>query len=155
HPVYLLRHQNEKTNHALSAWWKQADNPSSKAGASIRKSWSLADPRDLSLWRHDGPGVGEVSPPGSFALASEGETIVAGIYPSGVYSHLISTKDRGVLISPRFNLDEKYDLWLRVAGDGGAAARYVVQNYPRDGSVFPVTKLSGGQWQWVKLGLDY
>jgi len=155
YPFFVLRHQDQKTNETMATWWQKSREAIAHTNRTSTKRWSFANSRDFVSWRNDGPGVAEVSPAGSFALAADGEKIVAGIYPSGVYSHLISTKDRGVVLSPRIKLDDKYDLWLSVAGDGGAMARYVVQNYPRDGTVFPVTKLSGGQWQWLKLGLDY
>jgi hypothetical protein len=155
HPFFLLRGTGEKSAGDMAGWWKNVKESMSQTNRNFPKRWNLADAGDFAPWRHDGPGVGEISPTGSFAIAPEGEKVLTGIYPSGVYSHLISSKDRGVLLSPRFKLDEKYDLWLRIAGDGGAVARYVVQNYPRDGSVFPVTRLGGGEWQWVKLGLDY
>ena len=156
HPFFLLQHEGAKTNSpddTLTAWWKKA-----AAGTTNRaypKKWNLTNAADFAAWRHDGPGVGGISPAGSFAVASEGESILTGIYPAGVYSHLLSSKDRGVVLSPTFQLDEKYDLWMRIAGEGGAMARYVVQNYPRDGTIYQVSRPGGGQWRWVKLGLDY
>jgi hypothetical protein len=44
---------------------------------------------------------------------------------------------------------------VRAAGDGGAVLRYVVENYPRDGSIYPVTRLNGGGWKWIKHSLAY
>ncbi len=155
HPFFLLRPVGGKGAGGLAAWWSNVKQSTSQTNRNYPHRWNLTDAHDYAGWRRDGPGVGEISPSGSFAIAPEGEKVLTGIYPAGVYSHLISSKDRGVLLSRHFKLDEKYDLWLRIVGDGGAVARYVVQNYPRDGSVFPVTRLSGGQWQWVKLGLDY
>ena len=47
---------------------------------------------------------------------------------------LLSTKERAVLFSNRFKC-EGGTLWLRVAGTGGVKAKYVVQNYPRTGTI--------------------
>ena len=158
HPFFVLQQMVEKTNlpkGVLSAWREKVEAAANQTNRAYPKWWNLTNVVDFTAWRHDGNGAAEISTAGSLAIAPEGDRIIAGIYPAGVYSHLLSSKDRGVLLSPRFMLDEKYNLWLRIAGDGGSVARYVVQNYPRDGSVYPVTRLSGGQWRWVKLGLDY
>ena len=158
HPFFLLRQKDAKPDaftNALSIWRRKLEEAESQQKRTYPQRWNLTSAADFAAWRHDGPGAAAIARAGSFAIAPDGDTILTGIYPAGVYSHLTSSKDRGVLLSPRFMLDEKLDLWLRIAGDGGAVARYVVQNYPRDGSVYPVTRLTGGQWRWVKLGLDY
>ena len=152
HPFYLLTQTNAPA--ALPAWWPGAGKPASPDAPAIRH-WDLTTPAGYADWRHDGAAVAETRAAGEFAVAPEGDRILTGIYPAGVYSHLLSTKDRGVLLSPHFQLDGRYDLWLRIAGDGGPVARYAVQNYPRDGTVFPVNRVNGGQWHWMKFGLDY
>ncbi len=159
HPFFLLGRRDENTNSAkgpLSAWRSKIEETTDHQTArQYPKRWNLASSEGLTHWRQDGKGMVGASAAGAFAIAADGDSILTGVYPAGVYSHLTSSKDRGVLLSPKYQLDQKYDLWMRVMGEGGAVARYVVQNYPRDGSVFPVTKLNGAQWRWVKLGLDY
>ena len=158
HPFFLLRKKDAKADafeNAMTVWRKKIEETGSQQKRIYSKRWNLASAPDFATWRHDGSGAAEISRAGAFAIAAGGDAVLTGIYPAGVYSHLTSSKDRGVLLSPRVLLDEKLDLWLRITGDGGAVARYVVQSYPRDGSIYPVTKLTGGQWQWVKLGLDY
>jgi Protein of unknown function (DUF1553)/Protein of unknown function (DUF1549)/Concanavalin A-like lectin/glucanases superfamily/Planctomycete cytochrome C len=88
-------------------------------------------------------------------ISDKEDKVIASVLPSGVYSHGDSTKDIGVLHSSRIELDGTYDLWLRMAGDGNAMARYSVQSYPRDGTVYPVERLRDGQWRWKKFPLDY
>ncbi len=157
-PFYMLNQitaSNSMATNALAIWRKQIEETESKAALVPVKRWSLTNSTELKEWHHDGPSVADISPAASFSIRTEGDTVIAGIYPSGVYSHLVSSKDRGVMLSPRFVLDAKYDVWLHVLGTGGSVARYVVQNYPRDGSIYPVTRLSEGKWQWVKFGLDY
>jgi hypothetical protein len=77
-----------------------------------------------------------------------------GIYPSGVYSHLLSTKHAARLTSRYVHLDGIYDVWLQVIGEGGSSARYVVQDYPRDGSIYPVHEITP-EWHWQKFDLAY
>jgi len=158
HPFFVLENSLTNTNSGvldIKAWWQQIKEQSNRGHSLAVTNWNLASERDYKEWHHDGPGVASVSKAGEFTLSIAGKDVVTGIYPAGVYSHLISSKDRGVILSPRLQLTDKYDLWMRIAGDGDAVARYVVQNYPRDGTVFPYTQLHSGNWHWVKQGLDY
>ncbi|MSR37585.1 MAG: DUF1553 domain-containing protein [Planctomycetes bacterium] len=143
---------NEGKHEAPLQDWRKA-NAAARATASIE--YDLALPAALKQWRRSGIAVQETSAAGAFAIADKGEKCLLGIYPAGTYSHLTTMKDRGVLLSPSIALDRSYDLWLRVTGDGGAAVRYVVQHYPRDGSVFPITELNSGQWRWLHFSLNY
>jgi len=54
-------------------------------------------------------------PAGSFALKGEGENVFQGVYPAGVYSHLISDKHAAVMGSPRMTVSGN-NLWVRAAG---------------------------------------
>lgn len=123
--------------------------------------WDLTDRETLNQWFHYGNGLPEQpAEAGDFVVATEGPQAIAGIYPAGVYSHLLSSKHAGVLTSPDVFLDGPYELWLRIAGGGRAMARYVVQNFPRDGSVYPVTQLTDQQdlaspWRWQKYNISY
>jgi len=122
--------------------------------------WEPADPAKYRDWFPQGPGLaGQPAPAGDFALAPDGQGAVEGIYPRGVYSHLLSSKYGARLTSLDVHLDEEYDLWVRVRGGGQASARYVVQNYPRRGTVYRVAELKdeGKQagWQWKKFDLAY
>ncbi|MCF7788269.1 MAG: DUF1553 domain-containing protein [Prosthecobacter sp.] len=67
---------------------------------------------------------------GEFAVTETG----VRIHPSGYFSDLTSTKDRAVLFSSRFK-NPGGTLWFRIAGNGGVKAKYVVQNYPRTGTI--------------------
>jgi hypothetical protein len=136
--------------------WKALREQANGAETSKRvHHWNLADPSDASKWFAEGPSATRPAHSGTWALSTEGESIVQNILPSGTYSHLVSTKDRGLLHSPRIQLDQPYDLWLLVNGDGNAMARYAVQNYPRDGTVYPVERMNGSRWHWRKFPLDY
>lgn len=117
--------------------------------------WNLGKANDYGQWFRTGNGLPErPSFAGEFAVAPSGEKGILGIYPSGAYSHLLSTKHAARLTSRYMHLDGIYDVWLQVAGDGGASTRYVVQDYPRDGSIYPAHQLSP-QWHWQKFDLTY
>ncbi|MEL6895948.1 MAG: PSD1 and planctomycete cytochrome C domain-containing protein, partial [Planctomycetota bacterium] len=126
---------------------------------------------------------------GQFAVATEPGQAIAGIFPSGIVSHTVSSKSPSRLTSvdvtlrsrssaekspnpdakseepnDRANADPLPDgsisigadqvLWLQVIGDGGAMSRYVVQDYPRNGTVYPVTQLKP-TWRWIRYDLSY
>lgn len=119
------------------------------------QGWDLSDPAQANRWHAFGSGsITHPRPAGDFSIPSEGETAVAAIYPTGVYSHLLSTKHGGRLLSPDIELKGEWDLWVRAIGDGGASLRYVVQHYPRSGTVYPVVTLKP-QWQWHRFDLSY
>lgn len=118
------------------------------------KRWDLRKDK----WFTDGQGVKQgATKPGEFSIASEGSGIITRVYPGGVFSDLISTKDRGVLISPRFKCEGGF-LWMRSAGAGGARAKYVVQNYPRTGTIHKAKEFTAEGdtiLGWHKLDLNY
>ncbi len=119
------------------------------------RRWQLSEPDDYAAWFPKGAGLpAEPHPAGTFAIEGEGEAVLTGIYPAGVYSHGVSSHHPARLTSPAVPLDGEYDLWVRSLGDHGAAQRYVVQNYPRNGTVFPVTQLKP-RWRWQRYSLKY
>lgn len=123
------------------------------------KLWDLSQPEQYQQWFREGLGLDRrPNPAGSFSVSETDDVGLSGIYPSGVYTHLISSKNAGRLTSPDFDLDRNYDLWLQVRGGGKSMSRYVVQNYPRNGTVYPVTEYKGDgaeKWQWKKYDLKY
>ena len=52
------------------------------------------------------------------------------------------------------DLGEDLALWGLVAGEG-ARLRYVVQDYPRQGTVYQTAGIGGGAWEWKRLDLAY
>lgn len=125
------------------------------AEPSAKHAWNLSTKRDYAQWFPKGSGL----PPqphsaGGFSVATDGDLVLSGIYPAGIYSHELSAKHAARLTSPDVMLDGDYDVWIRAIGSGGAATRYVVQNYPRNGTVFPVTQLKP-EWKWHRFNLNY
>lgn len=134
-------------------------SPSSEQQAAFDEAtiWSadFGETNDYAQWFRAGVGLAaQPQPAGGFAVALDGEQALEGVYPSGVYSHGISTKHPARLLSEDLELDEPAELWVLAAGDGEARVRYVVQDYPRDGTVYRVQNLTD-RWQWQRLDLTY
>jgi len=91
--------------------------------------WDLRG-QDYTGWFKQGVGLPKhPSRPGGFWITTEGEEVLNGIYPAGVYSHGLSRKHPGVLQSPRFKV-ESDSISLRLLGGNFSAAKLVVENYP-------------------------
>ena len=93
---------------------------------------------------------------GFFDVLAEGDRIIGGVRPAGIYSHALSTRHSAVLGSSRFTIEgDDRSLFVRVLGGGGAAARYAVQNFPTGGETYPIELLEDGEEQWVEWDLSY
>ncbi len=92
---------------------------------------------------------------GEFCVAESGQRAINMIFPAGRFSNALSTRHRNVWLSPRIELDDQYELWVLVAGEGDASVRYAVQDYPRNGTVYPVTPLTSSEWRWQRYDLSY
>ncbi len=94
----------------------------------FQEIWDLSG-ADYDKWVSHGAGVSETpSTPGEFRVALEGNTVLHGIYPGGVYTHLLSSKHAGVMQSPRFKIDTDY-VSVRTLGHDFSFARLIVENY--------------------------
>ncbi len=94
---------------------------------------------------------------GEFSVALQGDGIVSQIYPGGYFSNLLTTKERAVIFTNRFKC-EGGTLWFRVAGNGGVKAKYVVENYPRTGTIHKAVLLGEAKDEklgWRSLDLDF
>ena len=156
-PLVQMKAAVEKGTGFEAAWqglvqkWQQAEESDGKYAL----SWDLANQQDYASWFAEGDGLEETPQvAGEFAVASQGEKALTGIYPSGVYTHGLSEKSAASLNSDYFLAEEGSELWLRVIGDGNSSVRYVVQDYPRSGTTYPVPKLSN-QWKWQKFDISY
>ncbi len=119
------------------------------------RHWDLSKQADYEKWFSDGVGLDDLAnPAGSFAVAPDGDKAIVGIYPGGIYSHLLSEKHPARLTSPDFRIGEKNELWVQVIGDKQARVRYSVHDYPRNGTVYPVTNLPN-QWRWQRYDVTY
>ena len=92
--------------------------------------------------------------------AKGSKQVVETVMPAGVYSNNWSDKHAARLTSEEFDLKGETSLYLHVIGGGGSRSRYVVQNYPRNGTVFKVNQLSSKDgnplpWQWHTYQLGF
>ncbi len=120
------------------------------------QQWNLAKDDNFGQWFAYGNALGDrPSRAGEFSISAGGDAAVVGVYPAGVYSHGLSQKHAARFTSPSFLIDNpSAQLWIQVIGDSEASVRYAVQNYPRDGTVYPVTRLSN-QWRWQRFDVGY
>ena len=128
---------------------------SASGGDLTMKDWDFSDPSTLSEWFHSPGSRVEHHGEGRLIISTKEDRLIDAVLPAGAYSHGDSKKDIGVLHSERLELDRDLDLWLLIAGEGNAMARYSVQHYPRDGTVYPIERLRDGRWRWKKFPLDY
>ncbi len=109
-------------------------------------------------WFTDGKAISQgLTNPGEFSIAIDGPKTIARIHPSGFFTDLVSTKERAVLISPTFKC-EGGTLWMRSCGGGASRARYIVQNYPRTGTIHKAKEFKDpddAKLIWRKLDLNY
>ncbi|MEQ8764027.1 MAG: DUF1553 domain-containing protein [Planctomycetota bacterium] len=111
---------------------------------------------DAGEWFAMGNGLeGDASGAGDFAIAPDGERVLTGIYPASRITHGLSTRHRGVLATPRVQLEDELEVWMRIAGGGRASARFVVQGYPRIGTVYPMEEIREPRWYWHRYDLSY
>ncbi len=140
----------------LRGFWNESRRAlDDRTSADYERDWDLSGP-DAKTWFRHGNGLASTpSPPGGFHILPEGDRAVDDIYPAGIYSHGLSSKHAAILTSPRFRAIAG-DLYLRIAGGGQAAARYVVQNYPQRGEVFPIANLEDDPSErWYSWDLSY
>ena len=143
-----------------NAWLKIAESLPKKESKNETKPVDALKRLDLrkDKWFADGNGVKQgATQAGEFSIALESNKIIAQIHPGGVFSDLISTKDRGVLMSEHFKC-EGGTLWIRAAGGGLARVRYIVDNYPRTGTIHKAKEFKDAKEDvlgWHKLDLDY
>ena len=162
----------EKGPKEFESYWKElqghvkrvkAHNKKVKEGAVAY--YDLRDPKVVATFFKTGNGSHlSPQPAGSFALRGEGENVFQGVYPAGVYSHLISTKHAAVMGSPRMTAAAN-NLWVRAAGSK-ANRRYAVRHYPFGGLLHdnhrldqPVPVWQGSRkmdiWQGEKIHYEF
>ncbi len=118
--------------------------------------WDLSGP-DYGEWIGHGAGLpAKPSRPGEFSVAADGKRILNGIYPGGVYTHLVSDKHNGVIQSPRFTIDTNF-ISLSVLGSDYSFAQLIVENYavPR-GLIFHMRDVpKTDRMEWVQWDVTY
>ncbi len=162
--LYLLGQtlKAQQAGEAVADAWHQIRTRYEQQGGESRRlntdswRWRFTNGQDFGKWYAYGNGLlTQPSSAGQFTVSLSGERIIDRIFPAGVYSHTLSTKHSGFFFSPHIHLDDEYQVWLRIAGGGDASVRYAVQNYPRDGTVYPIGVINKPNWYWQRYDLTY
>ena len=130
-------------------WRKEAGERKKFNHENFEPAWDLTGD-DYSEWLRAGVGLPEKpSRPGEFWVQTEGDRVINGVYPAGVYTHLLSRKHNGVLSSPRFKI-ESDSVSLRLLGDNFSFARLMIENYavPRAGIYGQKNSPKKDRMQW-------
>ena len=94
------------------------------------------------------------SPNGEFNIEADGDRVVRGIHPAGIFTHGISSRHTGVLLSPRFRI-ETNSISVRALGQN-SMVRLVIENYPiGNGGIYPATRLGRDELGWLRLDTAY
>jgi hypothetical protein len=100
------------------------------------------------------PGAGGPVPAGEFSVEIQGDRVVRGIYPAGVFNHALTRKQGGVFSSPRFEVSSD-SISVRGLGER-AMARLVVENYALGGGgLYPAVNLNSDEMKWFRLDTAY
>jgi hypothetical protein len=157
HPLHAWAKLGRVSDAEFGKAWEefavQQTPPADEGG--VRTVWNLAAGDDTQWFRSGLQLPGIASSTGEFALEADGERIVTGIYPAGVYSHALSQKHGGLFTSPRFKVESDW-ISVRALGGGGAAVRLIVDNYPLGiNSIFPKAALENHEPGWIRLDTNY
>jgi len=96
----------------------------------------------------------EAEPVGGFSVEFEGDRVLRGLYPAGVFSHALTRKQSGVLTSPRFKV-ETDNISVRGLGER-SMVRLIVENYAiGGGGLYPAANLGADQMRWRRLDTAY
>jgi hypothetical protein len=143
---------------ALKAAW---ENRNQLASSSVPQSdnsqilhWDMSQPSDLAKWYSVGTGLSHRPSPGDAVVAISGQQAISAVHSRGVNTRIISDKEAARICSPDFSCPPNSVLWVLCEGDGGAALRYAVEDYPRSGTIYPVYPLEPGL-KWIQSDLSY
>ena len=101
-----------------------------------------------------GDAVGAPASAGEFCVEIKGDRVLRGLYPAGVFSHMLTRKQSGVFTSPRFKV-ESDSISVRALGER-SRARLVVENYAiGGGGLYPAVTLNGDEMKWLRLDTAY
>lgn len=139
------------------AWKASVEQLGKQNRFSYENRWRLKNSAEAGKWVVHGTGAvsGKTHPAGEFHLQADGEQVVGGIFPGGLLSHALTSRDSAVFNSPNVMLDGKTRVFVKAAGSSQSIVRYAVRHYPRDGTVYPVGRMNDGKWRWYSWDLSY
>lgn len=115
--------------------------------------WNLRN-HEAREWFMAGDGAGAPVPAGEFCVEIQGDRVVRGLYPAGVFNHALTRKQNGVFTSPRFKVQSD-SISVRALGER-SMARLVVENYAiGGGGLYPAVNLNADELKWIRLDTAY
>jgi len=156
----LTRFKAAAQTSKLKQEWNQLAEPGPRtktkpSQAGSKQTWNFKSSDAISDWYASGVGLQNApSPAGDFTVRTDGDDAFGAIYPAGIYTHTLSEKHGGRLTSQDFKVAENQEVWIHAIGNSGAMTRYVVEDYPRNGTVYPVTTLKP-TWKWHRFNMSY
>ncbi|MCH2208788.1 MAG: PSD1 and planctomycete cytochrome C domain-containing protein [Lentisphaerales bacterium] len=151
HPFALyLAAKNKKLSLVLqnqTKLLKQNSEANQQTIAEASHYIDFTDSKNSDKYYLSGNGAKGVSPAGVYALKATGNKVVSGVYPAGIYSHLISSKHASVLTTTDFEVKDK-NFTLNYAGKD-AQSRVPIRNYPlAHGGLHPPRTLNNSNLSW-------
>ncbi len=147
-------------SHPLQLWHlaknpPHAENPPAPAPThSYLTFWDVDDPQSPE-WFSLGINPPQIARPGAYTVEPTGDTIISTLLPSGVYSHLISSKHHGIFTSPKFRITTDSISILAIGGHG-ARVRLIPDQYPIGADqIFPEADLGNSLPTWIRLDTAY
>ena len=118
-------------------------------------TWDLSSP-DFETIGHGTGFPAKPSKPGEFWVLDRGDRLFNGIYPAGVYTHLLSTKHNAVIQTPRFKIETDH-ISLRLLGEDLSFAQLIVENYavPRGGIYSLRYSPKKDQMDWIQWDTSF
>ena len=163
HPLNVWFALRGKSGEAFTSGWRTlADKHAADTAARAKfnrenflPAWDLAGAGAREWFRHGINAPDIMDRPGGFSVEPEGDRIVTGLWPAGIFSHRLSQKHNGVLTSPRFKITTD-NISVRVIGGKGARVRVIPDNYPiGQGNIYPQAALKSDAPTWVRLDTAY
>ena len=137
-----------------AAHWQQELAQRREFNRQFEPLWDLRTPQQRDWFRYGTGPTAESTAAGEFTIEPTGDRVLRGLLPAGSYSHLLSSRQPGVLSSPRFVIDTD-SISVRVLGQG-AMARVVIENYPLgNGGIYPAARLSRDELGWMRIDTAY
>ncbi len=148
-----LRDAEKAPANPLHPWVRPGEKPA--ASSPSRTPWEPAGASYAQWFRH-GAGLGaQAVSAGDFTVQPEGDRVVVELVPAGAFTAAISTRQNGLLTSPRFRIESDF-ISVRVSGSGGAWVRLIVDHYPLgSNSTYPRAELKSDETGWVRFDTRY
>lgn len=156
-PLHLWNRLRGQSGEALAGAWDEitASNVTQTPPGEFTTFWEIGKDGSDSWFALGANPPTIATSPGSFAVETEGDKVISGLLPAGVFSHLLSARHHGVYQSPEFEITTD-SISVLVVGGKGARVRVIPDNYPLGGgNIFPQANINSDKPTWVRLDSAY